>query len=110
MQRCSLGLSFFVLDSTAFHLILSSPSNSHGLFVTFSFQIVSSLPDAGANAELAKLSNLRSLRELHLLMFGMETVNLNDIYVFIKTCHCPQLERLFVQVITCYALAKCITC
>jgi hypothetical protein len=31
-------------------------------------------------------------------MFGMANSNLADIYSFLKTCHCPQLERLFVQV------------
>ena len=43
-------------------------------------------------------SNLHGLRELHLLMFGMANSNLADIYSFLKTCPCPQLERLFVQV------------
>ncbi|CAD6251807.1 unnamed protein product [Miscanthus lutarioriparius] len=45
-------------------------------------------------------SNLHSLRELHLLMFGMANSNLADIYSFLKTCTCPQLERLFVQLPT----------
>jgi len=31
-------------------------------------------------------------------MFGMANSNLADIYSFLKTCTCPQLERLFVQV------------
>ncbi|XP_062224029.1 F-box protein At5g03100-like [Phragmites australis] len=42
-------------------------------------------------------SKLCSLRELHFLMFGMANSNLADIYSFLKTCCCPQLERLFVQ-------------
>lgn len=46
-------------------------------------------------------SKLQSLRELHLLMFGMANSNLADIYSFLKTCSCPQLERLFVQVSVC---------
>ncbi|CAD6335744.1 unnamed protein product [Miscanthus lutarioriparius] len=41
--------------------------------------------------------NLNSLRELQLLMLDMEAVNLADLYVFPKTCRCPNLERLFVQ-------------
>ncbi|KAL6629866.1 hypothetical protein ACP70R_029631 [Stipagrostis hirtigluma subsp. patula] len=44
--------------------------------------------------------NLHSLRELHFLMFGMTNSNLSDIYSFLKTCRCPQLERLFVQLPT----------
>ncbi|XP_062218253.1 F-box/LRR-repeat protein At3g26922-like [Phragmites australis] len=43
---------------------------------------------------------LRSLRELHFLMFGMANSNLADIYSFLKTCCCPQLEKLFVQLPT----------
>ena len=46
-------------------------------------------------------SNLHSLRELHFLMFGMANSNLADIYSFLKTCSCPQLERLYVQVSVC---------
>ncbi|PAN04125.1 hypothetical protein PAHAL_1G044100 [Panicum hallii] len=45
-------------------------------------------------------SKLHSLRELHFLMFGMANSNLADIYSFLKTCSCPQLERLFVQLPT----------
>ncbi|KAG2608054.1 uncharacterized protein LOC120668517 [Panicum virgatum] len=41
--------------------------------------------------------NLHSLRELQLCMFKMEAANIADIYVFLKTCQCPNLERLFVQ-------------
>ncbi|CAN6193409.1 unnamed protein product [Urochloa humidicola] len=59
--------------------------------------VASSSYDDGATAQLPKLSNLRSLRELHLLMLKMEDANLADIYVFLKTCQCHNLERLFVQ-------------
>ncbi|OEL18260.1 hypothetical protein BAE44_0020721 [Dichanthelium oligosanthes] len=45
-------------------------------------------------------SKLHGLRELHFLMFGMANSNLADIYSFLKTCPCPQLERLFVQLPT----------
>jgi hypothetical protein len=41
--------------------------------------------------------NLHSLRELQLLMFKMEAANLADLYLFLKICQCPNLERLFVQ-------------
>ncbi|KAL6888700.1 hypothetical protein ACP4OV_009726 [Aristida adscensionis] len=44
--------------------------------------------------------SLHSLKELHFLMFGMANSNLSDIYSFLKTCRCPQLERLFVQLPT----------
>jgi len=44
--------------------------------------------------------NLHSLRELQLCMIKMEAANIADIYVFLKTCQCPNLERLFVQVNT----------
>lgn len=46
---------------------------------------------------MPKLSNLHGLRELHLLMLKMEDANLADIYVFLKTIQCHNLERLFVQ-------------
>ncbi|CAL5040113.1 unnamed protein product [Urochloa decumbens] len=46
-----------------------------------------------------KMNNLRSLRELQLLMLGMEMDNLANIYLFLKACHCSNLERLFVQLL-----------
>ncbi|KAL6838416.1 hypothetical protein ACP4OV_031661 [Aristida adscensionis] len=58
---------------------------------------VTSLFNDGANAQLPKLSDLQSLRELQLLMFKMEIVNLTDIYVCMKTFQLPNLERLFVK-------------
>ncbi|RLM54274.1 hypothetical protein C2845_PM10G19420 [Panicum miliaceum] len=42
-------------------------------------------------------SRLKSLRELQLLMLGMEMDNLAVIYLFLRSCHCSNLERLFVQ-------------
>nr|TKW23076.1 hypothetical protein SEVIR_4G269502v2 [Setaria viridis] len=33
-------------------------------------------------------------------MFAMASTNLAHIYMFLKTCRCPQLERLFVQLPT----------
>ncbi|CAM0946759.1 unnamed protein product [Alopecurus aequalis] len=47
-----------------------------------------------------KGSSLSRLRELQLLMFGMANSNLADIFSFLKTCSCPRLERLFVQLPT----------
>ncbi|XP_066371701.1 F-box protein At4g09920-like [Miscanthus floridulus] len=41
--------------------------------------------------------NLHSLKELHLIMFEMKAVNLANLYLFLKTFQCPNLERLFVQ-------------
>ncbi|WVZ78863.1 hypothetical protein U9M48_026510, partial [Paspalum notatum var. saurae] len=56
----------------------------------------SSLPDGGGPAQMPSLS-LHNLRELQLLMFGLEAVNLAELYAFLKACPCPNLERLFVQ-------------
>jgi hypothetical protein len=67
------------------------------------FQVASFLTDDGKSAHLPNL-NLNSLRELQLLMLKMDAVNLADLYVFLKTCQCPNLERLFVQVNTLSAL------
>ncbi|CAN6247115.1 unnamed protein product, partial [Urochloa humidicola] len=55
---------------------------------------------SASTAQAVKESKLHSLRELHLLMFGMANSNLADIYSFLKTCSFPQLERLFVQLPT----------
>ncbi|KAL6603620.1 hypothetical protein ACP70R_043981 [Stipagrostis hirtigluma subsp. patula] len=49
------------------------------------------------DAQLAKFSNLPSLRELQLVMRNMNRGFLSDIYMFIKACRCSNLERLFVQ-------------
>ncbi|TVU38266.1 hypothetical protein EJB05_11625 [Eragrostis curvula] len=57
----------------------------------------SPFPDDGVIPQLPKLSNLYSLRELQLLMLDMLAANLADIYVFLKTCRCANLERLFVH-------------
>uniref|UniRef100_A0A0E0E5H3 At1g61320/AtMIF1 LRR domain-containing protein n=1 Tax=Oryza meridionalis TaxID=40149 RepID=A0A0E0E5H3_9ORYZ len=43
-------------------------------------------------------TNLRSLRELQLLMFQLEPINLSDVRQFLNTCgYYPQLAKLFVQ-------------
>ncbi|TVU38267.1 hypothetical protein EJB05_11626, partial [Eragrostis curvula] len=55
------------------------------------------LSDDEATAQSSKLSNLHSLKELQLLMLKMTAANLADIYVFLKTCQCATLERLFVH-------------
>ncbi|CAD6335748.1 unnamed protein product [Miscanthus lutarioriparius] len=60
--------------------------------------VASFLTDDGKSVHLPNLS-LNSLRELHLLMLKMDAVNLADLYVFLKTCQCPNLERLFVQLL-----------
>ncbi|XP_062227720.1 putative F-box/FBD/LRR-repeat protein At5g56810 [Phragmites australis] len=57
----------------------------------------SSLLNDGATAQLTCMRNLQSLRELQLLMFGMDTNKLADIYLFLKASYCPNLERFFVQ-------------
>ncbi|KAL6603627.1 hypothetical protein ACP70R_043988 [Stipagrostis hirtigluma subsp. patula] len=68
---------------------------------SYALPVVASLSNDGATAQRPKLSSLPSLRELQLLMFNMEAVNLADIYVFFKTCQLPNLERLFVQIPNC---------
>ncbi|KAF0917611.1 hypothetical protein E2562_020980 [Oryza meyeriana var. granulata] len=60
-------------------------------------QIVSSLRDAGANAEVA---NLQSLRELQLLMFELTAPDLGNIFVFLKSYQRPNLRKLVVQLPT----------
>ncbi|KAL6603633.1 hypothetical protein ACP70R_043994 [Stipagrostis hirtigluma subsp. patula] len=54
----------------------------------------------GSATCLTKLRKLPSLRELQLLMFAMDRTSLAHIYIFLQTCRCPQLERLFVQLPT----------
>ncbi|KAG2608051.1 hypothetical protein PVAP13_4NG288900 [Panicum virgatum] len=54
----------------------------------------------GSATCLTKLRKLPSLRELQLLMFATASTNLAHIYMFLRTCRCPQLERLFVQLPT----------
>jgi hypothetical protein len=44
------------------------------------------------------MNSLRSLRELQLLVLGLEMYNLANIYQFLEACRCSNLERLFVQV------------
>ncbi|KAL6603622.1 hypothetical protein ACP70R_043983 [Stipagrostis hirtigluma subsp. patula] len=46
---------------------------------------------------LAVLTICSKALKLQLLVFGMQTSNLADIYVFLKAGHCPCLERLFVH-------------
>ncbi|KAG0515762.1 hypothetical protein BDA96_10G306000 [Sorghum bicolor] len=55
------------------------------------------LPADGASAQLTNF-NLHSLKELHLRMLEMKAVNLSNLYLFLKTFQCPNLERLFVQI------------
>ncbi|KAK3131119.1 hypothetical protein QOZ80_6BG0502250 [Eleusine coracana subsp. coracana] len=59
-----------------------------------------SLVDVESMVQNPKLGNLQSLRELQLLMLKMGADNLSNIYMFLKTCQCPNLERLFVQLPT----------
>ncbi|KAL6603617.1 hypothetical protein ACP70R_043978 [Stipagrostis hirtigluma subsp. patula] len=59
--------------------------------------ICSNTLQVAATAQWAKLCNLQSLRELQLVMFGRKAANLANIYMFLKSCHCPNLEKFFVQ-------------
>ncbi|CAL5049558.1 unnamed protein product [Urochloa decumbens] len=63
-------------------------------------QRVYALARFGSPTCLTKLRSLPSLRGLQLLMFAMASTNLAHIYMFLRTCRCPQLERLFVQLPT----------
>ncbi|KAF0917612.1 hypothetical protein E2562_020981 [Oryza meyeriana var. granulata] len=61
-------------------------------------QIVSSLRRAGANADLAVLDNFQSLTGLRLLVSEyLKAIDLDNIYVFLKSCHRPNLTKLLVQ-------------
>ncbi|RLN12686.1 hypothetical protein C2845_PM09G22020 [Panicum miliaceum] len=48
----------------------------------------------------ANLSNLQNLRELQLLIYEIKTLNLSDIYIFLRNCRCPRLKKLFVELPT----------
>jgi len=58
--------------------------------------------EATPRRQRAKMSNLQNLIELQLLMLETGMDNLTDIYLFLKACHCSNLERLFVQVTISY--------
>ncbi|CAM0903251.1 unnamed protein product [Alopecurus aequalis] len=61
--------------------------------------VVSSLPNAIRHAELAKTGDFfKSMTELQLLMLEMKAPDLVNIYVFLKSTQCRNLEKLFVQV------------
>ncbi|CAL5041235.1 unnamed protein product [Urochloa decumbens] len=61
-------------------------------------RIVCSMFNMRATSEWTKkMNNLQSLRELQLLMLGIEKDNLVNIDLFLKACNCSNLERLFVQ-------------
>ncbi|KAL6603618.1 hypothetical protein ACP70R_043979 [Stipagrostis hirtigluma subsp. patula] len=78
-----------VLPNLSDLTVLTICSNALGMF--------SAMRKGGANTEWPKLDNLRSLRELQLLMFAMTTLHLSHIYGFLKSCSCSQLKKLFVQ-------------
>ncbi|TVT99531.1 hypothetical protein EJB05_55101, partial [Eragrostis curvula] len=79
----------------------SLPNDLSGLTVlticSNALPAASPLSDDEATAQLPKLSNLQGLRELQLLMLKMMAANLADIYVFLNTCQCANLERLFIH-------------
>ncbi|XP_066375212.1 uncharacterized protein [Miscanthus floridulus] len=60
-------------------------------------KVASSLLNDGPNCRWDKMSKLPNLKELQLLMLEMETQNLADIYLLLKSCHFSNLENLFVQ-------------
>ncbi|CAL5040115.1 unnamed protein product [Urochloa decumbens] len=84
------------------HLSFYFPYDLSGLSVlTISsndVRIVCSMFNMRATSEWTKkMNNLQSLRELQLLMLGIEKDNLVNIGLFLKACNCSNLERLFVQ-------------
>ncbi|CAL4966795.1 unnamed protein product [Urochloa decumbens] len=84
------------------HLSFYFPRDLTGLSVlTISsndVRIVCSVFNMRATSEWTKkMNNLRSLRELQLLMLGIEKDSLVNIGLFLKACNCSNLERLFVQ-------------
>ncbi|CAL5049776.1 unnamed protein product [Urochloa decumbens] len=88
-------------QSLYYELDAAIPDDLSGLTVlticSNALKIASSLFNGRATPRWAKMNNLRSLRELQLLILGMEMDNLANIYLFLKACHCSNLERLFVQ-------------
>ncbi|CAL5040111.1 unnamed protein product [Urochloa decumbens] len=91
--------SMLRVDATEFNEALPNDLSALTVLTICSnaLPVASSSYDDGETAQLSKLSNLRSLRELHLLMSKMGDANLADIYMFLKTCQCHNLGRLFVQ-------------
>ncbi|CAN6177049.1 unnamed protein product [Urochloa humidicola] len=91
------------IDHLSFYYTLHAelPRDLSGLRVltisSNAVRIVTSVFNMRATSQWAKMNNLQSLRELQLLVFGMEKDNLVNIGLFLKACHCSNLERLFVQ-------------
>ncbi|CAN6206883.1 unnamed protein product [Urochloa humidicola] len=93
------SFSDLIVDAKEFNKALPNDLSALTVLTMCSkaLQVASSSYDDGATVQLPKLSNLHSLRELHLLMVKMEAANLAHIYLFLKTCQCHNLEMLFVQ-------------
>ncbi|KAF8687395.1 hypothetical protein HU200_043085 [Digitaria exilis] len=104
LRVCQLSSHFMYLSlPPSFSLALTGFIPIHlGMvyysFTKFALQRVYALARFGAATCLTRLRSLPSLRELQLLMFAMASNNFAHIYMFLKTCRCPQLERLFVEV------------
>lgn len=79
--------------------------------VAFALQIISSLRGmANFQPQVAKLSNLQNLKELQLVMYGMNTVMLSHIYGFLRMCHCSRLRNLFMEVSAWYMSLQPLFC
>ncbi|CAN6200728.1 unnamed protein product [Urochloa humidicola] len=102
---------FYALESIHLHSVSCSvkfskealPRDLSGLSVltisSNAVRIACSVFNMTETSYWTKMNNLRSLRELQLLILGMENDmdNLANIYLFLKACRCSNLERLFVQ-------------
>uniref|UniRef100_A0A0E0FJB0 At1g61320/AtMIF1 LRR domain-containing protein n=1 Tax=Oryza nivara TaxID=4536 RepID=A0A0E0FJB0_ORYNI len=59
-------------------------------------QVVSFLRHPGANLDMAILDNFQSLTMLELTMLEFKAVGLDNIFVFLKSCHRPNLKKFLV--------------
>uniref|UniRef100_A0A0E0BZT0 FBD domain-containing protein n=1 Tax=Oryza meridionalis TaxID=40149 RepID=A0A0E0BZT0_9ORYZ len=66
------------------------------------------LQRAGANLDLAILDNFQSLTVLELTMLEFKAVDLDNIFVFLKSCHRPNLKKFLVTVDTSKPTLNCI--
>lgn len=62
----------------------------------------------GANLDMAILDNFQSLTMLELTMLEFKAVGLGNIFVFLKSCHRPNLKKFLVTVDTSKPTLNCI--
>uniref|UniRef100_I1NLR0 At1g61320/AtMIF1 LRR domain-containing protein n=1 Tax=Oryza glaberrima TaxID=4538 RepID=I1NLR0_ORYGL len=71
-------------------------------------QVVSFLRHPRANLDMAILDNFQSLTMLELTMLEFKAVGLDNIFVFLKSCHRPNLKKFLVTVDTSKPTLNCI--